>query len=243
MLWITKGFMNKIEGMNDYLCPRAQPEGINNVHALNFIHTSLMIDHPSYTIILQILTLNLPKIHEEATIFTASSPVSCSTKFTVKSMTRLECTIQNRGVRYACAYALAHNNEYLWCISNFWKQNFLKHHFIFTIKYAEHKMVHFKKVRLLFIKKRSCLFLKMWPNIDYQPVLNEYLSPAVNQSQTRKSHNDVWKKEHLLYKLYMQVIYSAELRLYFFFNVWGLFVFFFCLLVSHNLISLHFILL
>ena len=28
----------------------------------------------------------------------------------------------------------------------------------------------------------------MWPNIDYQPVLNGYLSTAVNQSQTRKLH-------------------------------------------------------
>ena len=30
--------MNEIEGMNNYLCPRAQPENINNVHALSFIH-------------------------------------------------------------------------------------------------------------------------------------------------------------------------------------------------------------
>ena len=28
----------KIEGMDDCLGPRAQPEGINNVHALNYIH-------------------------------------------------------------------------------------------------------------------------------------------------------------------------------------------------------------
>ena len=30
--------MNGIECMNDCLCPRAQPEGIKNVHALNPIH-------------------------------------------------------------------------------------------------------------------------------------------------------------------------------------------------------------
>ena len=85
--------MNEIEGMNDYLCPRRlfMPEGIKNVHAsisfMNPVHTSLMIDHPSYAIILLIHTFNLPKIHEKAIISTASPPVSCSTKVTIKSMT------------------------------------------------------------------------------------------------------------------------------------------------------------
>ena len=56
--------MNVIEGMNDFLCPRAKAEGINNGHALNYIHkprvhTSLMIDHLSHTIILQIYTFNI----------------------------------------------------------------------------------------------------------------------------------------------------------------------------------------
>ena len=44
--------MNEIEGMNDYLCPRAQPEGINNVHAFNFIHeprSYIINDRPSFT--------------------------------------------------------------------------------------------------------------------------------------------------------------------------------------------------
>ena len=43
--------MNAIEGMNDYLCPRAPPEGINNVHALNFIHeprSYIINDRPSF---------------------------------------------------------------------------------------------------------------------------------------------------------------------------------------------------
>ena len=94
--------MNEIEGMNNCLCPRAQPEGINNVHALNFIHSwtpfihHYMIDHPSHAIILQIHTFNLPKIHEKAIIAKASSHLSYSTRITVKSMTWLECTIQNR---------------------------------------------------------------------------------------------------------------------------------------------------
>ena len=30
--------MNVIKGMNNCLCLRAQPEGLNNVHALNYIH-------------------------------------------------------------------------------------------------------------------------------------------------------------------------------------------------------------
>ena len=93
--------MNVIEGMIDCLCLRAQPEGINNVHALNYIreprsYIIIMIHHPLYAIISCILpvhAVNLPKIHKKATISTASSHVSCSTKFTVKLMTWLVCTI------------------------------------------------------------------------------------------------------------------------------------------------------
>ena len=62
------------------------PEGINSVHAINYVHI-IMIDHPSYAIILQIHTVNLPKLCEKATISAASSHISCSTKFTLKSMT------------------------------------------------------------------------------------------------------------------------------------------------------------
>ena len=40
-----------------------------------------MIDHLSYTIILQIHTFNHPKIHAKATISTANSHIFCSTKF------------------------------------------------------------------------------------------------------------------------------------------------------------------
>ena len=57
--------------MNDCLCPRAPKgaaRGHKNVHALNPIHESRslhMMDHPSYAIILQIHTFNLPKMHEK----------------------------------------------------------------------------------------------------------------------------------------------------------------------------------
>ena len=34
-----------------------------------------MIDHPSYTIILQIHTFNHPKVHSNATVSTANSPI------------------------------------------------------------------------------------------------------------------------------------------------------------------------
>ena len=109
-------------------------------------------------IILQIHTFNLPKIHKKATISTVSSRVSCSTKLTVKSMNWLECTIQNRGVRCACTSSWAHNNEYLWCISNFSRQNFLKYYFMFKIKYTELKMIHFERLRLSFIKNNHTYF-------------------------------------------------------------------------------------
>ena len=74
------------------------PKGINNVHALNYIHEPIHtsfkdMDHPSYAIILQIHTLIVPKIHEKDTISTASAHISCITKFTVKLRTWLECTI------------------------------------------------------------------------------------------------------------------------------------------------------
>ena len=86
--------MNVIEGMIDCSCQRVQPEGIINVHALSYIreprsYIIIMIEHPSYAIIsciLQVHAVNLPKIHEKATISTASSHFSCSTKFTVKLM-------------------------------------------------------------------------------------------------------------------------------------------------------------
>ena len=152
--------MNEIEGMNDYLCPRAQPQNMPSISFMNPVHTSLMIDHPLYAIILQIHTSNLPKYTKKKIISTASSPVSCSTKVTVKSMTWLECTIQNRGLRCACAYTWAHNNEYLRCICNFWRENILKHHFIFTIKYTELKMIRFERVRLSFIKNSPTYFWK-----------------------------------------------------------------------------------
>ena len=68
------------------------PEGINKVHALNFIHelrSYIINDSPSFTRhYLQIYALNLPKIHNKLPfLLPVSSPVSCSTKFTVKLMT------------------------------------------------------------------------------------------------------------------------------------------------------------
>ena len=90
--------------VNDSLYPKAQPEDINNVHALNYIH----------------------------------EPRSMADN-------RFECTIQNRGVRCAYAYAWAHNNEYLWCILNFSRQNVLKYYFMFAIDYIELKMIHLRK--------------------------------------------------------------------------------------------------
>ena len=61
--------MNGIECMNDCLCPRAQPEGIKKfMHSSPFMNPFIhqfMIDHPSYAIILQIHTFNLPKILEK----------------------------------------------------------------------------------------------------------------------------------------------------------------------------------
>ena len=133
-----------------------------SISFMNPVHTSLMIDQPSYYRLLfcRFIPQIFQKYMKKATISTASSPVSCSTKFTLKSMTWLECTIQNRGVHCACAYAWAHNNEYSWCISNFWRQNFLKHHFIFTIKYSELKMIHFERERLSFIKNSHTYFWK-----------------------------------------------------------------------------------
>ena len=138
------------------------PEGINNVHVLNFIHephSYIINDRPSY-IRHHFADSYLPSSKNTVIISTASSPVSCSTKVTVKSMTCLECTIQNRGVRCGCAYTWAHNNEYLRCIWNFWRQNFLKHYFILTIKYTELKMIHFERVRLSFIKNSPTYFWK-----------------------------------------------------------------------------------
>ena len=92
--------MNETEGMNNYcLCPRVQPKGtfMPSISFINPIHTSLH-DRPS----LQIHIFNLPKINEKAIISTEISHLPCSTKFTVKSMTLLDCTIQNRGVRCVC---------------------------------------------------------------------------------------------------------------------------------------------
>ena len=153
---LNKGFMNEIEGMNNYLCPRAQPENINNGHALNFIHeprSYIINDIPSFIrhyfadSYLQ-SSKNTRKKHQ----FYCQFSRFLQHKSYRKIDDLIGCTIQNRGVRYACAYAWAHDKEILWCIWNFWRQNFLKHHFIFTIKYTELKMIHLERVMLLFIK-------------------------------------------------------------------------------------------
>ena len=111
-----------------------------------------MIDHPSYTIILQIHTFNHPKIHAKVTISTANSPIFCSTKFTVKSMNWLECTIQNGGACCACAYSWRITTNILRYISKFLRRIFLKYYFMLTVEYAELKMIIFMRLILSFIK-------------------------------------------------------------------------------------------
>ena len=137
--------------------------GINYVHALNLIHeprSYIINDRPCF--ICHYFADSFLKTSEniQKSHHFYCSPISCSTKYTPKSMTLLECTIQNRGVRCACAYAWAHNNKYLCCILSFWRQHFLKHHFIFAIKYTELKIIHFERVRVSFIKKHSTYFWK-----------------------------------------------------------------------------------
>ena len=168
----------KLRAWTIIYCPRAQPEVVNNIYTLNSfmnpIHTSLMIDHSSYAMILQIHTLNLPKIHKKGSISTASSPVSCSIRFTVRSVTWLECTIQT-GVCVTCVHMPGAHNKYLWCISNFLMTKISETSFYFYNRITELKMIHFEKVRYHLLKQLY-LFLKMWSNIDYQPVLTGYLA-------------------------------------------------------------------
>ena len=110
-----------IECMNDCLCPRAQPKGIKNVHALNPIH------EPRSYISLWWTILHTPSFCRFIPLIfqkdTKNNHLYCHfphLKVPVKSATCLECTIQNRGV--CCArsiYGWAHNNKYLWRTSNF----------------------------------------------------------------------------------------------------------------------------
>ena len=65
---------------------------MNNVHALNFIHeprSYIINDRPSFTrhYFADLYLKSSKNTHKETTISTDSSPVSCSTKFTVKLMT------------------------------------------------------------------------------------------------------------------------------------------------------------
>ena len=102
------------------LCPRAQPEGIKNVHALNHIHEPRSYISLWWTILHTPLFCRfIPLIFQKYTI---NHHLYCHfphLKVPVKAATYLECTIQNRGVRCACTYAWAHNNKYLWCTSKF----------------------------------------------------------------------------------------------------------------------------
>ena len=86
--------MNKIQGMNDCLCPRVQTTFMPSISfMIPFINYQIIW----YTILHTSLFCRLiPLIFQKAIISTASSQLSCSTKLTVKSMTWLECTFQNR---------------------------------------------------------------------------------------------------------------------------------------------------
>ena len=125
--WIISGSSNLGVHEWDWVHERLfMPEGAARGHKKRsctqshswtpFIHQCMM-DHPSYAIILQIHTFNLPKIHEKLNhhLYCQFSHL----KVPVKSATCLEYTIQNRGVRCACTYTWAHNNKYLRRTSNF----------------------------------------------------------------------------------------------------------------------------
>ena len=103
--------------------------------------------------------------------------------------TWLKCTIWNRGVLCACAYTWAHK-KYLQYILYFQDKIFWKNLFYNQIYWAQNDP--FWESKIILYLKQSYLFLKMWPNTSYQPVLTWFLGPAVNQSQTWKSCNDVW---------------------------------------------------
>ena len=79
-----------------------------------FIH-QFMMDHPSYAIILQIHTFNLPKTHEKSPFIL---PLSTFKSF-CKISDLLGMYQTKQGVRCVCTYAWAHNNRYLRRNSNF----------------------------------------------------------------------------------------------------------------------------
>ena len=105
---------NGIECMNDCLCPRVQPEGIKNVHALNPIHEPYSYISLRWTILHTVLFCRfIPSIFQKNT---KNHHLYCHfphLKIPVKLVTCLECAIQNKGVRCACTYAWAHNTKYL----------------------------------------------------------------------------------------------------------------------------------
>ena len=171
------------------------PEGIitfmPSISFMNPVHTSLMIDHPLYAIILHIHTLKLPKIHEKPPFLLPVLPFLAAQNLP-----------WNRWLDWNVPFKTG-----MWVVRVHTpgaKQRIFTFHFeVLKTKFSETSFYFYNQIywaqndpfweiNAIIYNKQSYLFLKMWPNIDYQPVLNGYLSPAVNQKQTRKSHNDVW---------------------------------------------------
>ena len=154
-----------------------------------FIH-QFMMDHPSYAIILQIHTFNLPKIHEKQPFILPGFP---HLKVPVKSATCFECTIQNRGVRCACTYAWAHNNKYLWRTSNFFSVTLSEILSYFSNRINWLKVINFKKVGLTFIKNNHTYFWKWYQistNIDYWQGHERYLCMGTCGILTNRRHGN-----------------------------------------------------
>ena len=117
-----------------------------------------MMDHPSYAIILQIHTFNLPK-YTKTTIYSYLYCHFPHLKVPVKSTTCLECTIQNSGVRCARTYAWAHNNLIFTTHFEFFSITFSEILYLyFSAKINQLKIINFKRVGLTFIKNNHTYF-------------------------------------------------------------------------------------
>ena len=151
--------MNGIECMNDCLCPRAQPEGIKNVHALNPIHEPRSYISVWWTILHTPLFCRfIPLIFQK---YTKNHHLYCQfshLKVPVKSATCLEYTIQNRGVRCACTYTWAHNNLIFTTHFEFFSIIFFEIFSFFSNKINRLKIINFKRVGLTFIKNNHTYF-------------------------------------------------------------------------------------
>ena len=189
--------MNGIECMKDCLCPRAQPEGIKNVHALNPIH------EPHSYISLWWTILHTPLFCRFILLifqkYTKNHHLYCHfphLKVPVKSR-KIGDLLGMYHSKQGCALCV-------YIRLGAWQQIFMTHFKFFSLTFSEilsyfsnkinrFKIINFKKVGLTFIKNNHTYFLKLYQistNIDYWQGHERYLCMVTCGLLTNHRHGN-----------------------------------------------------